>query len=161
MTVETSQLDEIGDYTVDAVRNVFKTMVSIDLDSENPAPKPRDAEEEIAGSVGFIGKLSGAVFLYLDVSFAREVAQRMLGFSQADEVSNEMMHDVLGELANMIVGNIKSRLCDQGSRCTLTIPSIVRGMNLRIEKSSCSETRTLGFRFNDHSFLAEIILKKE
>ena len=70
----------------------------------------------VAGSVGFIGEANGVVYVYSKATFARTLASRMLRMAEAELEANEMVDDVIGELTNMIVGSIKSRLCEAGTR---------------------------------------------
>ena len=63
----------------------------------------------------------------------------------------------MGELSNMVVGYVKSRLCDSGLPCTLTIPSVVRGQQLSVEGSAQVTRRAIGFRNCKYHLLAEVI----
>ena len=60
----------------------------------------------------------------------------MLGISESEVDAGEMVTDAIGELSNMVAGYVKSRLCDSGLPCTLTIPSVVRGQELSVEGSA-------------------------
>jgi len=57
------------------------------------------------------------------------------------------------------VGYVKSHLCDNGLRCTLTIPSVVRGQQLSVEGSTQVTSRVIGFRNCQYHLLAEVMLK--
>lgn len=159
MTTVASPIDEVQELTHQAVRDVFQTMLSISVVPHEPIPLPPDPEGQVVSSVGFIGEVTGAVYLYSRVSFARLMTSRMLGLTES-EVENDMVNDALGELSNMVVGNVKSRLCDRGLTCTLTIPSIVRGQQLKIEKPPQVSTRIIGFKHGEHHLLAEIFVKE-
>jgi chemotaxis protein CheX len=135
-------------------------MLSVAVKDHPALPLPPDPEGEVVSSVGFIGEITGAIYLYTRASFARLLTSRMLGISEADVDSGEMVNDALGELSNMVVGTVKSRLCDRGLSCTLTIPSIVRGQQLSVEKPAQVQTRVAGFTHGEHHFLAEIFLKE-
>ena len=153
-------IEHVKQLTQQAVREVFQSMMSMDLEDEAPAPLEPDAQGQIIGSVGFIGETSGVIYLYAGVSFAKVVTGQMLGLSEQEVDSDEMVSDAIGELSNMVAGHVKSRLCDQGWTCTLTIPSIVRGQELSVEGSAHVERAVMGFRSSDHRFLAELLLKE-
>lgn len=70
-----------------------------------------------------------------------------------------MVTDAIGELSNMVAGYVKSRLCTNGSSCTLTIPSVVRGQQLHVEGSALIMRRVIGFRNCTHHLLAEVLLR--
>src|SRR6202012_1426446 len=100
-------------------------------------------ESFIAASVGFVGDVSGIVYIYLKAPLAQVLASRLLGIPEAEADDDELTGDAIGELSNMIVGAAKSRLCDLGLACTLTIPSIIRGKGLSTEPVGSSESLQL------------------
>ena len=87
------------------------------------------------------------------------MASRMLSMPEAEIEGNEMVNDVMGEVSNMVVGNIKSRLCDRGMECVLTIPSIVRGNHFSIEPVSSTERNVMSFRCEGSQLVVEVLLK--
>jgi chemotaxis protein CheX len=159
MITEVSRIDEVLDLTNQAVLDVFQTMLAMGVTPHDPIPLPSDPEGQVISSVGFIGEITGAAYLHARVSFARLITGRMLGLA-VEEVESEMVNDALGELSNMVVGNVKSLLCNRGLACTLTIPSIVRGHQLSIEKPAHVSTRVVGFKYGEHHLLAEIFIKE-
>jgi chemotaxis protein CheX len=156
----TKQIEQIVELTSKAVPEVFQVMLSMDLNTVDPAVTPLDPAGEIVGSVGFTGEATGIVCLYASLNFAKTIASRMLGIEIAQVEGDEMVNDAFGELSNMVVGHVKSRLCDAGLPCTLTIPSIVRGENVRVEGSSQVGRRIIGFRNCEHYLLAEVLVKQ-
>jgi chemotaxis protein CheX len=157
----TTQIEQIEDLTRKAVPEVFQVMLSMELNPEMPAPAALDAIGQIVSSVGFTGKATGVVCLYSSLEFAKLITSRMLGIAMAEVDHDEMVNDAFGELSNMVVGSIKSRLCDTGLHCTLTIPSIVRGQRLSIGGPSEVERRIIGFRNCENHLLAEMLLKQQ
>ncbi len=157
--VLTEQAQQIEELTTLAVQEVFLSMVSLQVAIEPPVHLPATSEGQIIGSVGFIGEATGVIYLYAQVGFAKIITARMLGITEQDVDSDEMVNDAMGELSNMVVGYVKSRLCDRGLPCTITIPSIVRGQQLSIERPNEVIRRALGFRAGEHHLLAEVLLK--
>ena len=160
MTLTTPQLiDEVGDLLKSSVSEVFSTVFNMDA---HPVPLCEIRESNdmlIAGSVGFIGDVNGVVYIYLKTSFARSLASQMLGMPEAEIDGDELISDVIGELSNMIVGSTKSRLCDSGAACKLTIPSIVRGQNLSAKPVGLSEGLLMSIACDDELILLELIMK--
>lgn len=157
MNIPIQHLEEL---TRQAVREVFESMASLEITPEDPQSNG-DTAGEIVGSVGFVGeKTNGVIYLYARVSFIRVVTGQMLGIPD-DEVDNdEMINDAFGELTNMVAGYVKTRLANNsGGACALTIPSIVRGQRLTVEGSTDVTRKIMGFRYGDHHFMAELLLK--
>ena len=83
----------------------------------------------------------------------------MLGMELDEVDSDEEVHDVIGELSNMIGGDLKSRLCDAGFTCELSIPSITAGKDFSIESKGWAVNETVCFQFENHIALIEAYIK--
>ncbi|MGA2248574.1 MAG: chemotaxis protein CheX [Verrucomicrobiota bacterium] len=111
---------------------VFSTMLSL------PAlpvtePVPESLLERISGTVSFAGEaVTGAVYLHVPVPFAVRITCAMLGMQPEEAPGDADVNDVMGEVANMLAGGLKSWLCDAGAACVLTTPAIIRGASFRI-----------------------------
>ena len=150
--------DAIEGFTREAVRDVFKKMLAPEVQEYEPTPLSSDAAGQIVGSVGFIGQATGIIFLYAGAGLGRVVTCKMLGLTEA-EVDDEMINDAFGELCNMVVGSVKSHLCDRGWPCVLTIPSIMRGNGLIIETVADVKRTVLGFRTGAQRLNVEVTVK--
>lgn len=59
----------------------------------------------------------------------------------------------------MVGGEMKSRMCDAGLTCSLSIPSVTYGNGFRIESKGWGRYEQIGFRNSQHSALLEIYVK--
>jgi chemotaxis protein CheX len=109
-----------------ALVKTFKTMLDVKLESVNPRTLKPIEGEHLLGTIGFSGKASGQVFLRLSPSHARLVASRILGLAENELNDASDVPDAVGELLNIITGNLKSNLCDAGLPCRLTPPTVAR-----------------------------------
>ncbi len=156
----TKQIDQVVELTSKAVLEVFQVMMSMDLNTADPAGTLPDPAGDIVGSVGFTGKATGVVCLCAGLIFAKVITSRMLGIEMVEVDDDGMVNDAFGELSNMVAGYVKSRLCDAGLPCLLSMPSIVRGQRLKIEGPSQVGRRMIGFRNCQHRLLVEVLLKQ-
>jgi len=117
-------IDELEELLKAAADEVFRTGLSFDTRSIPFDSDAMSSEAHIAGSVGFIGAMTGVVYVYSTAAFARTMTGKMLGMSDTEVEGDEMVNDALGELANMIVGGLKTNLVECGHPCVLTIRSI-------------------------------------
>jgi chemotaxis protein CheX len=76
---------------------------------------------EVISSVSIAGAWTGHLVLGLAGTGAAAVAQAMFGIEN-DQVSHEELADAVGELGNVIAGNIKSMLPEPS---TLSLPQVV------------------------------------
>jgi chemotaxis protein CheX len=156
-----------------AVQDVFKTMFSSTavLTEELEAPVPNESElpgsvliegQLVVGTVGFIGDISGLVYLYMSAAFANQLAGHILGMSteELEEAGDEVVNDAVGEVTNMTVGAFKNQLCDRGYGCKLTIPSILRGSNFSIEPITSATRRIYRFKIGANLLVADLLMKQ-
>ena len=103
------------------VQSVFRTMMDLEAGASTArwAP-PQDA---ITSTVHFAGEWRGATLVECGGEQARQFAARFMGIEMPAEV-NDDVRDVMGELANMVAGNLKS-LLPRG--VDLSMPSVVEG----------------------------------
>jgi chemotaxis protein CheX len=151
---------DLKSFVTNAVRGVFKTMLSMPLELEEP---PNIASvttgKHIIGTVGFAGAAMGNVSLFASRDFAREITAAMLGMGLDEIGGDEEVHDVVGEVCNMVGGDLKSRLCDAGFTCSLSIPSITYGDSFTIESKGWDRHERYGVRNSHHSALLEVYIK--
>ncbi len=151
---------DIDDLVHLAVTEVFGTMLNMTLSRGAMADGDhRNGKPHVAGSVGFIGKLAGVVYIHVPEPFARQITAQLLGLTEAEIQGHEMVNDAMGEMANMVVGHLKSRFSDRGSPCVLTIPSVVRGCNFCIEAVSSTEGRLYAYDCDQRRIIVELLFK--
>lgn len=149
----------IGALVTAAVTEVFGTMLNMQMLAMPVGDCVFDGEAQIASAVGFTGQLSGVVYFYTTTRFAGRITRGLIGMDDSEAVTEEMVNDAMGEIANMVVGHFKSRLVDRGVMCVMTIPSIVRGSQFGIEAVSQTDVERLGFRSGNNFLLVELLIR--
>lgn len=153
-------IDELEDMLKNSVREVFCKMLKTEPVAIPLGNDPIQGETHIASAVGFIGDITGVVYIYASADFASRLTAITLEMAASEIDGDEMVNDCMGELANMIVGNVKAQIVEKGKSCVLTIPSIVRGSNISIEAISSATRRVLCFRCVDNqNLVVEIMIK--
>ncbi len=142
-----------------ATQEVFETMLSMQLGEREDVTELPVGTNQVVGSVSMAGTVSGTVNIYVGDMFAKVITADMLGMELDEVDSDEEIHDVIGELSNMIGGDLKSRLCDAGFDCSLSIPSITSGKDFQIESKGWAVNEQVFFEYQDHIALIEAFLK--
>jgi chemotaxis protein CheX len=121
----------------DFSENIWSTMLGLSLDG---APAS-EAEGYITGCVQITGDWQGAVTVELAEPLARRVAAALFAMEPA-EVGESEVGDAVGELANMLGGNVKALM--EGS-CHLSLPAVVQGREyvLSVTKGRLSATAAM------------------
>jgi len=108
------------------VENAVTMMLGVDLGSA--AGDEGASTYSLGASVQFTGEWEGAVVVGCNESFGREAAAALFA-SSADSVDPAEIADALGELANIIGGNVKPLLPGTAS---LSLPTVVRGADVQM-----------------------------
>ena len=106
------------DDVVAVTQEVWSTLLGLDLAPHSDLPVPPSL---ITGCVQITGSWEGAVLLSVSDTFGRLATEAMFG---TDDVSADDVIDAVGELTNMVGGNIKSLL---PAPSQLSVPSVATG----------------------------------
>jgi CheY-specific phosphatase CheX len=114
----------VGDLLTQAVVETFQTMVSIPLETDNGAKFPPARDGQLMGSVKFKGKANGEVTLAFSPFLGVLMTAQVLGGNIDDKYEQEVINDAVGEIVNIITGNLQSRLCDAGLTSEVSLPEV-------------------------------------
>jgi CheY-specific phosphatase CheX len=143
---------------INAVNNVFDMMLSLKVEISDADPQVVIKGNRIVGSVGFAGDVMGNIRIVVGDDFACLMTAAMLGM-ELEEVDGEEVNDVIGELSNMIGGDLKSRLCDSGFPCKLSIPCVTSGSDFKIESRGWIKHESFIFCHQQHNAMVEVFIK--
>ncbi len=152
-------IDDMDELVTSAVTTLFDTMLGMKMVKVPVQPEFIDSERHIAGVVGFIGKLNGVVYIYTTQKFGQRITSILLGLGASEATTGEMVNDAMGEMANMLVGTMKSRLMDRGIACVLTIPSVVRGSHFSVEAISTTEGHVFSYEAEGNRIFVQFLVK--
>jgi chemotaxis protein CheX len=150
---------DIKEFVTSAITDVFTTMFSMKVKMDNGDSPVAGEGDQIVGSVSFAGEVVGNVSIYVPEGFAVKITAAMLGIEIGEVESDEEVRDAIGELCNMVGGDLKSRLSDFGFPCVLSIPTITIGSDFKIESKGWIRNERFGFKHREHIALVEVYLK--
>ena len=152
--------EQLAKYVIEATREVFSTMVMMDPIDDYPLEEPvKRFKCSITGMVGFAGIYSGVISIHCPVALALKMTSNMLGM-ECEEV-NEDLNDAIGEIANMLGGNIKQVLSKGGLDVKLSIPTVIAGEDYTVNSLSDSDCVVIPFHVDDIKFIVGLTLTKE
>jgi chemotaxis protein CheX len=123
----TFQLDTFHQDVSRIAADVFRTMLSIEIWQDASAAEL--PVEMVTAAVYFVGDWKGAVLIECTINQAFDFTARLFG-SSPPECMNDDARDALGELANMVAGNLKSVL---PGGVGISMPSVVEGKNYSLK----------------------------
>ena len=118
--------ETLSDDVASLASQVFTQMLEVDLEPGDPASgDPTGAT--IDARVHISGVWQGALVIQCARAVATQMAQRLF---HCDDPPAADVQDAVGELANVIGGNVKSLVSDHG--CFLSVPAVVEGRDYQV-----------------------------
>jgi chemotaxis protein CheX len=154
------QEDDLRGYVIHATKEVFATMVMMEVEDSAPLKEPINKFHcSITGMVGLAGTYTGILSIHCPKHFAMAVTSNMLGMD-VDEVGEDV-NDALGEIANMLGGYVKQVLSKGGLDISLSIPTVISGDEYTINSFTDSDCVLIPFTFGEETFMVGLKLSKE
>ncbi|MEO1923554.1 MAG: chemotaxis protein CheX [Nautiliaceae bacterium] len=112
-------------FFVNATISTVELMTGVKATKEPPNIKEVNIDTNrsdwVASSIGFYGDLDGALILIFTEKLSKRISKILLG----EEFKNkEELVDMIGEFANIIVGNVKIELSKHDVKINLTLPKV-------------------------------------
>lgn len=112
---------------------------------------------DVSGVIGMVqDKLEATMILCLRFETVRDILPHVVG--QSISVTHEMTLDAVGELTNMIFGQIKTELNSRGYALKLGIPSVVMGRGHFVSHFHRGKHMVVPFYLDDHMFQVHVAL---
>jgi chemotaxis protein CheX len=123
---------DLGRCIVKATCDVFRTMMNLRvIAGDVTVEKAQIRRAEVIGSIGVAGFLTGAISLFLPKSLARRAVAAMLMMDSPEGLADSDLVDAIGELTNMVGGNIKTELFQKAPLFDISVPSVYIGDDLQ------------------------------
>jgi chemotaxis protein CheX len=138
-----------------AAMHVLKTMADIDARPGKPfLKKDNKALGDVSAIMGITGAAKGSMALVFSEKCIKGIASNLLG-----EVFNHLnreVKDAVGELTNMICGDARRRLSEEGFILQAGIPTIVAGAGHSIMHITDGPHLAVPFETDHGSFIIEV-----
>ena len=143
---------ELGvDVTIQIVESIFATMMDLEVCAIDVPWCP--AEDRLTSSVDLHGDWNGSVSVECNRHQACQFAGKFLRMEPPEAVDDDV-RDVLGELANMIGGNIKSVIA---ANTHLSTPFVMDGWNCKRRNCRPDNHDEIALHFAGGTFWVSIV----
>jgi len=144
---------------VDATQEIFTGMVMMEISQDGePLAELGTMKNSITGMVGLAGIHKGMLAVHFPNSLALAITTSFLGM-EVEEI-NEDVQDAIGEIANMLGGNVKTILSDKGRDIQLSLPSTISGEEYSFMSQSDVDQIVLPFKAPAGVFYVELELEQ-
>jgi chemotaxis protein CheX len=150
---------DISDKIIESAKEIFSSMVMMEISvSGDTMIKSEPLIESISGVIGLAGTHKGVLAIHIPNKVAMAITSSFLGMD-VDEM-NEDVEDAVGELANMLGGNVKSILSENGRDINLSLPSTITGQQYDFQPTKEAERIIIPFRCDAGKFTIDFQLEK-
>lgn len=149
---------EISDKLIESTIEIFTGMVMMEISvAGEPLERLGVLKQSITGMVGLAGTHKGVLAVHFPKQVALDVTSSFLGMDVED--INEDVQDAIGEIANMLGGNLKTILSDRGKDIHLSLPSTIFGDEYAISSQAEVDQLILSFQAPAGMFYVEVELE--
>lgn len=151
---------EIRNRVVGAAQEIFSSMVMIDIEVRDVdvASTSISLTDSISGVIGLAGTHRGVLAIHLPDKVAIGITESFLGMDVAE--IDEDVEDAVGELANMLGGNVKAILSENGRDIELSLPTTIKGKQYDFQPTKEVERTIVPFSCDFGVFEVELQLEK-
>lgn len=150
---------DIAGKIIEATNEIFTSMVMMEVSvngeiTDSVAP----LNDSITGVIGLAGTHKGVLAIHFPHPVAMAITGSFLGMDV--EELNEDVEDAVGELANMLGGNVKSILSENGRDIDLSLPSVISGKSYDFQPTREVDRVAIPFQCDAGMFIVELELEK-
>mgnify|MGYP002630538566 CR=1 FL=1 len=143
----------------DTLIEMFDKMFEMKLEASDSAPESSIVGLQIMGTVDFAGDVTGSTQILAGETLARIITSKT-SERPLEEIKDENeIKDVVGEMCNVVGGNLKAGFCDSGLTCQISTPSIITGRDFKVENLNMARYEHFIFRFYEHDIFLQICAK--
>lgn len=150
---------EINDKIIESTIEIFTGMVMMEISvAGEPLARLGPLKNSITGMVGLAGVQKGVLAVHFPKQLALDVTGSFLGM-EVTEIDADVQ-DAIGEIANMLGGNLKTILSDRGKDIQLSLPSTIYGEEYAFSSQAEVDQVILPFQAPSGLFYVEIELER-
>ena len=144
---------------IEATIHVLSSMAFTDAHVSKPyLKKDNIAKGDVTGIVGLIGETRGTLSISFSEKCILSIVSKMFGEEITD--IDEEVKDAVGEILNIVSGQARKALEDQGRHLKGAIPTVIAGKNHSITHITSYRIIAIPFDTNNGSFTIEVCLEE-
>lgn len=154
--------DQMSQDITNAVANVLNKTFSIDVKPGHYVVGKGSVQlnGDVSGIVGIMqDKLEGTLTVCFTFDTVRKLVPRLLG--PDIEVTQDVAIDAVGEVTNMIFGQLKTELNERGHHVRFSLPSVVKGPGHFISHMHEGHYMVMLFEMDGTSFQIHLAIHKQ
>lgn len=140
----------------DIVREVWRSFLADEPTTLEKVAETSWMDDKVTGCVQISGAYMGSVTVECSTAAARDIAAALFG-TPSEDVTDDEITDSVGEIANMIGGNVKSML---PAPSQLSLPAVAHGHHSWLAVPGVELARDVHVGWRDRPVLVSLLQKR-
>jgi len=141
---------------INGTQDVFSTMLMVDLKNEEVIDNKRcRISSNLTSMIGLGGGIRGMLAIHCPAVVAKSITGAFLGMEVTD--LDDDVKDAIGEIANMVAGNLKISYAKAGINLTLALPTSIIGESFSVSGIADAKRVIVPFVMAEERFWVELI----
>ena len=146
----------IGNEIINGTKDVFSTMLMVDLENEVVIENKRcSIQSNMTSMIGLGGEIRGLLAIHCPASVAKAITGAFLGMVVED--LDDDVKDAIGEIANMVAGNLKVSYAKININIELAIPTSIIGESFHVSGVADANRIIVPLKMADETFWVELM----
>ena len=111
-----------------AIKEILGSMCGLEISPLED--KDLSAGGVLVAVISIMGEVQWSIFIGLPAKTAEALMVKFAGFEIT--FASDDMGDAVGELANILAGDVKRKLVAKGVKCNISLPSVIRAESLHV-----------------------------
>jgi chemotaxis protein CheX len=152
--------DLLARSVIEATSEVFSMMLDLAVRHEGTLNDANPSASGLIALVGITGDWGGSGVFCCSPVLASIISSRMLGseLDSSKPVIDEEVLDVVAEVTNMLVGNVKNGLEAVTGPLAISVPTVIHGRNFQFRNACGLKGTSLAFTSEGEQFEVRIAL---
>ncbi len=143
----------------EATAEVFQTMLDMEVKFTGLAAEAHPSNTGLISLVGITGEWGGSGVFCCSPTLASVICCRMLGSPPAENPTiDEEVLDVVAEVTNMMIGNVKNGLEEVTGPLAISVPTVIHGKNFQFRNTTGLRGAALTFVTEGEQFEVRVSL---
>jgi chemotaxis protein CheX len=138
---------------------VFRTMITEEITSAQD--ELHDVKFSVLSIISLAGEGGGVLSIACSQDTAVDLAAMLLGMSVSEINPETDMRDAIGEVANMVAGNLKTKLSSALPNLVLSIPTVITGQDYKVKYLAEGEKIFVPIKVKSSPLVFEYVFSKK
>lgn len=147
---------DVGSEILKGAQDVFSTMLMVELESEDVILNKRgEIQSNLTSMIGLGGGIRGVLAIHCPAAVAKAITSSFLGM-EVEELDDDVK-DAIGEIANMVAGNLKVAYATIAVNIELAIPTSIVGESFNVCGAAKAQRITVPLKMAGERFWIELM----